>query len=101
MHTNNTAEKYGIALHPHHKGEFILTETATGGVLKTGTRDEMIAFCKEKLAASVSIVAMRRYEQPDRYLQSFENAVQRVLSLDKSDVPYEDDDEDSDMEVEV
>lgn len=55
MHTNNTAEKYGIALHPHHKGEFILTETATGGVLKTGTRDEMIAFCKEKLAASVSI----------------------------------------------
>jgi len=44
---------------------------------------------------------MRRYEQPDRYLQSFENAVQRVLSLDKSDVPYEDDDEDFDMEVEV
>lgn len=55
MDTNNTAEKYCIALHPHHKGEFILTETATGGILKTGTRDEMIAFCKEKLAASVSI----------------------------------------------
>ena len=47
------------------------------------------------------LVAMRRYEQPDRYLQSFENSVQRVLSLDKSDVPYEDDDEDFDMEVEV
>ena len=45
MDTNNTAEKYCIALHPHHKGEFILTETATGGILKTGTRDEMIAFC--------------------------------------------------------
>ena len=47
------------------------------------------------------LVAMRRYEQPDRYLQSFENAVQRVLSLDKSGVPYEDDDEDFDMEIEV
>jgi len=55
MDTNNTAEKYCIALHPHHNGELILTETSTGGVLKTGTRDEMIAFCKEKLAASVSI----------------------------------------------
>ena len=55
MDTNNTAEKYGIALHLHHNGEFILTETSTGGVLKTGTHDEMIAFCEEKLAASVSI----------------------------------------------
>lgn len=59
MDTNNTAEKYGIALHPHHNGEFILTETATGGVLKTGTRDEMVVFCEEKLAASVSIPELK------------------------------------------
>ena len=59
MDTNNTAEKYRIALHPHHNGEFILTETATGGVLKTGTRDEMVVFCEEKLAASVSIPELK------------------------------------------
>lgn len=59
MDTNNTAEKYCIALQPHHKGEFILTETSTGGVLKTGTRDELIAFCEEKLAASVSIPELK------------------------------------------
>lgn len=50
------------------------------------------------------LVAMRRFEHPERYIQSFEEAVQRVLALDKSrDVPcdYNDEDEDLDMEVEL
>lgn len=48
------------------------------------------------------LVAMRRFEYPDRYLQSFANAVQRVLALGSSETPCEDaDDEDEDFDMEV
>lgn len=55
MEPNKTADKFSISLHPQIESEYILTENATGGILKTGNRDEIIAFCKDNLAASVNI----------------------------------------------
>jgi len=47
--------KVSVQCHPHFENEFILKEVSTGGTLHTGTRKDIIDFCKEKLAASVII----------------------------------------------
>lgn len=46
--------KVSVEPHPHRLKEFILKEIATGGTLTTGTRDEVLRFCKAELAASVN-----------------------------------------------
>lgn len=55
---NKTDELFGISHHPHFENKFILTEKATGGILKTGTREEIIVFCSEKLASSADIAEL-------------------------------------------
>ncbi len=57
---NKVAEKFpepkvSVEYHPNFDNEFILKEVATGGTLHTGTKQELIDFCKEQLAASVII----------------------------------------------
>ena len=47
--------KVSVEYHPHFDDKFILKEVATGGTLNTGTKQELIDFCKDKLAASVII----------------------------------------------
>lgn len=47
--------KVSVEYHPHFEDKFILKEVSTGGILHTGTREDIIDFCKEKLAASVII----------------------------------------------
>lgn len=47
--------KVSVESHPHFENEFILKEVSTGGILHTGTREDIIDFCKEKLAESVII----------------------------------------------
>lgn len=47
--------KVSVEFHPHFEDKFILKEVSTGGTLHTGTREDIIDFCKEKLAASVII----------------------------------------------
>lgn len=47
--------KVSVEYHPQFDNEFILKEIATGGTLHTGTRDELVDFCKDQLAASVVI----------------------------------------------
>lgn len=47
--------KVSVEYHPHFDDKFILKEVATGGTLNTGTKQELIDFCKDKLAASVVI----------------------------------------------
>lgn len=55
MEPNRTAERFGIFRHPHFEDNYIMTENATGGILNTGTKDELRDFCAEKLAASVNL----------------------------------------------
>ena len=57
MGPNRTAERFGISRHPHFEDKYIMTENATNGILKTGTKDELSDFCAEKLAASVNLSA--------------------------------------------
>lgn len=47
--------KVSVEYHPHFDDKFILKEVTTGGTLNTGTKQELIDFCKDKLAASVVI----------------------------------------------
>lgn len=47
--------KVSVQYHPHFEDKFILKEVSTGGILHTGTREDIIDFCKEKLEASVII----------------------------------------------
>lgn len=47
--------KVSVEYHPHFEDKFILKEVSTGGTLHTGTREDIIDFCKEKLAARVII----------------------------------------------
>lgn len=58
MTANKTAELFEISHHPHFENKFILIEKAIGGILKTGTREEIIVFCSEKLASSADIAEL-------------------------------------------
>ena len=49
----NNSSEIRVRIHLNFPGWYILYETTTGGTLKTGTKDMIIEFCREKLAASV------------------------------------------------
>ena len=44
--------KFSVYKHPHFENKLILKEIATGGIMKTGSKQEIIEFCNDKLAYS-------------------------------------------------
>ena len=44
--------KFSVCKHPYFENKLILKEVATGGIMKTGTKQEIIEFCNDKLAYS-------------------------------------------------
>ena len=86
-----------VDYHPHFDNEFILKEIASGCTITTGTKEQLIDFCKSELAASVHIpqlielIDKAQSERPaikDRFerIENEESGKEEMLMSDKDDM---------------